>query len=335
MDLVTIIRIPKESQVRNILNITNGDSAVEIMEQAGVPGEFLPWRDVLHDGPVPDELSLEQLSQVRAQFIIDQRWGEPEQIKQHFINRDNTLKSYKQYEKTVLWFEHDLYDQLQILQILDWFNHNRREVTALSIICVDRHLGTLTPNDMVALVEYEKPVTESQLKLSSRAWSAFRSSAPENWSALLNTDTTALPFLEGAIIRLLEEYPSCSNGLSRTAQKALEIILQGEKRPGRIFGLYQKSEERRFLGDSSFWNILHELLDSSPPLLKLPDGKELTLPTSPDQELSITKTGEEVLAGKKNWTDIKELNRWIGGVHLTSDNNWCWDSGSSSLLRKA
>jgi hypothetical protein len=69
---------------------------------------------------------------------------------------------------------------------------------------------------------------------------------------------------------MLEEYPNCSNGLSRTAQQALKIIAEGEKRPGRVFSRYQESEDRMFLGDSSFWVILQERLESSPPLLSLP-----------------------------------------------------------------
>ena len=67
----------QEQSMERILNITNGDSAVNIMKQAGVPGAFLPWRDVLHDGPVPAGLSLEDLSMVRASFIANRGWGTP------------------------------------------------------------------------------------------------------------------------------------------------------------------------------------------------------------------------------------------------------------------
>lgn len=88
---------------------------------------------------------------------------------------------------------------------------------------------------------------------------------------------------------MLEKYPSSTNGLSRTAQQALKIVSEGETRPGRIFDRNQELEERVFLGDSSFWGILHEFLKSNPALLELPIGKELTLPISPDQELKITK----------------------------------------------
>ena len=71
--------------MKNILNITNGGSAVEIMKEANIEGVFLPWEDVLHDGPVPDNLSFENLSKVRAEFIIKRGWGTPKNIRKTFI----------------------------------------------------------------------------------------------------------------------------------------------------------------------------------------------------------------------------------------------------------
>jgi hypothetical protein len=318
-----------------ILNITNGDSAVKIMKQANIPGVFLPWRDVLHEGPVPDNLSLEELSEVRAQFIIERGWVVPEKIIEDFTQRDNELKSYNNYDKVILWFEHDLYDQLQIIQILDWFSKNPTRGAELSIICTYRYLGMLTPGEMRELMKHEEPITESHFKLSSESWSALRSSSPEKWFELLNIETTVMPFLEGAVVRLLEEYPSCTNGLSRTAEQALKVVSSGEKHPGRVFGGNQELEERVFLGDTSFWVILHELLESNPALIAFPEGKKLTFPTFKDQELTITPAGLDVLAGKMNWLDISNIDRWIGGVHLKSTNVWCWNSSSRSIKRRA
>ena len=327
--------------MKKTLNITNGDSAVEIMQQAGISGEFLPWRDVLHDGPVPNGLSLDELSELRAKFICDRGWGSLENITASFIERDNTLKSFTDYEKVILWFEHDLYDQLQIIQILDWFNQSKSDSNKLSIICVDQYLGMMSPEEMAGLPKYEEPVTEKHLELSSTAWSAFRSKSPEKWHALLETDTSVLPFLQGAIIRQLEEYPNCSYGLSRTAHQALKIISEGESNPWKVFAKSQEYEARMFMGDSSFWVILQELLEpsapelkTSTPLLKLAEGVQWTMPPKPDQELSITPMGEAVLAGEKNWLELAEIACWIGGVHLTPKNMWCWESGSKSIVRR-
>jgi hypothetical protein len=320
--------------VGTILNITNGDAAVEVMKAARVPGDFLPWRDVLHEGPVPADLTLNALSEVRAQFIIDSGWGNAETVKRDFIQRDRQLASCAEYDKVILWFEHDLYDQLQLLQILDWFADNSSQNTKLTIICTEQYLGPSTPEQLKALYPYETPVTEHHLKIAKHAWTAFRASSPEPLLDLLSRDLSVLPFLEGALRRLLEEYPSCKNGLSRTAQTALEIIAQGESRPGRIFGAYQQSEERRFMGDTSFWAILHQLLDSQPPLLTLPPGKELTLPTSADQALTLTSAGRAVMNEDKSWLNIHRIDRWIGGVHLTPETIWCWDAGAGKLLKK-
>lgn len=318
--------------MNSILNITNGDSAVEIMKSAGIPGDHLPWRDILHEGPVPENRSLEELSEIRAKFISD-RWGNAKETRQSFIERDTALKSYQDYEKVILWFEHDLYDQLQLLQILDWFQGQELEETTLSLICTDQYLGTLSPGEMASLFKYEEPITAIHLELASKAWSAFRSSTPLEWFSLLKTDTTVLPFLAGAIIRQLEEYPRADHGLSRTAHEALKIISLGEKHPVNVFSRYQESEERQFLGDSSFWLILHELLDSPTPLLKLPEGKVLMSPISPDLELSTTPAGEDVLSGKRNWLQMTEIDRWIGGVHLTPENIWYWDSNSDAIVK--
>ncbi len=40
-----------------MLHLTNGDSAADLIREAGIGGKVLPWRDVLHMGPVPDKLS--------------------------------------------------------------------------------------------------------------------------------------------------------------------------------------------------------------------------------------------------------------------------------------
>jgi hypothetical protein len=103
-----------------------------------------------------------------------------------------------------------------------------------------------------------------------------------------------------------------------------------------LFGDYMALEERRFMGDASFWGILQELLDTDPPLLKLPEGRQLSRPPgSKDQLLRLTRQGEAVLAGGKNWLDQTPIDRWIGGVHLTPNNRWCWSAKAQGLVHTA
>lgn len=306
------------------LIITNGDSAVDIMKKAGFEGHLLPWRDVLHEGAVPNNLDLASLSRIRARFISERGWGQPEQVLRSFRERDSTLQRADNYAKITLWFEHDLYDQLQMLQILDWFYHHRPDPTPLSMVCTETYLGLSSPDQIRTLEEYETRVTTDQLALAHHAWSAFTASDPLLWASLLEEDTSPLPFLRGAVLRLLEEYPHRGTGLSRTALAVLRLLAQQSFCPGRLFARYMESEERRFLGDASFLMVLNTLANSVTPLVKS-DPKPLTLPASPDQRVTITKEGLECLDGVRNWLDSHPIDQWIGGVHLTPGNRWWWD----------
>ena len=123
-----------------MLIITNGDSALSVIEQAGIGGDVIPWRDVLHEGPVPDELRLQDLSRVRARFLSDTYGVEYGLILADLQSRDRQLNTY---EEVLLWFEHDLYDQLQLLQLLDldWFSRIRPNNTRLRLICRDSFIA--------------------------------------------------------------------------------------------------------------------------------------------------------------------------------------------------
>src|SRR5690606_18340230 len=108
------------------LIITNGDVAGELLRKSIAKTEVLPWRDVLHDGPVPVTEDHEELSELRADYLADRGWGDHDTLRDNFRARDRGLANNEIFENVSLWFEHDLYDQLQLIQILDWFRENPR-----------------------------------------------------------------------------------------------------------------------------------------------------------------------------------------------------------------
>ena len=83
--------------------------------------------------------------------------------------------------------------------------------TRLSLICVGAYpgimrflgLGQLTPNQMVSLLGTRRRVTRELLDSGSAAWDAFGASEPGPWLNLLESNTSALPFLAGAVRRHL------------------------------------------------------------------------------------------------------------------------------------
>src|SRR5687768_16115723 len=104
-----------------MLHVTNGSCAGEIIQQTCLPGEVLTWDDTLHEGPAPARLSSDELREVRARFIVACGWASYDEAFSRFARRDAALAGYRDHDEIVLWFEHDLYDQLQLIQILDRF----------------------------------------------------------------------------------------------------------------------------------------------------------------------------------------------------------------------
>src|SRR5579872_5889011 len=163
-----------------MLHITNGESVS--LPQTGLPGETLYWNDALHDGPVPRGLELEELSRVRERFISE-FFGMP-LSEVSFRRRDEAIARFRDHEEVVLWFEHDLYDQLQLIQILSWFAQQDLGRARLSLISVNQYLGPMLPEELTPLFDLRKEVTGRELKTARAAWDAFCSPEPTELVAL-------------------------------------------------------------------------------------------------------------------------------------------------------
>src|SRR5215470_16809679 len=117
-----------------MLHLTNGDMTVGVLKAAELPGTYLPWRDVLHEGPVPAGMTLEELSRLRVEFIVSCGWGKPDEVSRQFSTRDATLEGSLAEDEVVLWFESDLYDMLQLCQVLAWYSEQKSQTSTISLI---------------------------------------------------------------------------------------------------------------------------------------------------------------------------------------------------------
>ncbi len=327
------------------LHLTNGESAAGTLRQTGIPGMVISWDDVLHEGPVPANLSLEQMSDVRARFIAGAGWGSDEQVRQRFADRDSHLLSLPDGAHVFLWFEHDLYDQLQLIQLLDWFAQQRQRhlnVELINIGAFPGHpnfggLGELTAPELASLYVQSQPVTETQLALARAAWSAFTAPEPTAIVRLLDGDTSALPFLGAALTRHLEQFPSADNGLPRTERQILETVSAGAHKPVDVFQVAQRLEGARFMGDMTFWSIMANMAQGHHPLLTTDGALVSPSPIALDafigQSFRVTNEGAAVLSGRADAVRLNGIDRWLGGVHLYGETAaWRYDSAARTVI---
>jgi hypothetical protein len=327
-----------------LLHITNGESAGNTLRQTTLGGAVLPWQDVLHEGPVP-ALPRTELLRTRARFLAECGWGREQALIASFERRDRQLlEALRDGLQVVLWFEHDLYDQLQLLDVLA-LAHTADVAPELIVVGSFpgrpsfAGLGELTASELETLWPSRGRATPDALEAATSAWAALQESEPTTLAEWATRDTTKLPFLAPALRRLLEELPAPADGLSGTERRALQAVAAGAQSPPAAFVAALRLEDAPFLGDTWFYRTLSALGQGKTRLLETGNGTPLPLPPPLGDgqhfarlQLRLTAAGEQTLRGEADRVDLLGIDRWIGGSQITPENAWRWDPADLKLI---
>lgn len=312
-----------------MLHLTNGSVAVGLLRESGLPGDIVAWQDVLHEGPVPAGLGPAALRARRAAFLAGAGAASLDAVQRELEARDRAIENAAgDDDEVVLWFEHDLYDQLQLLQVLDRLDE--RPWGRVSAPDVPTYIGHLHVASIRPLFEGRKTVSQAQRSAARDAWSAFRAHAPD---AILDVlpRVTVLPHLAPALERHLQQLPSTSNGLSRTERQSLTAIAAGAQLLRDAFEADQAQEEARFMGDFAFLHHLSALTRGAGPLIRTEHAGLLSLET----RVALTVDGERVLACAADRVALCGIDRWLGGVHLIGHGPvWRWDVDRKTVMMR-
>ena len=327
------------------LHVTNGESTANTLRRTGLGGAVLPWQDVLHEGPV-QALPRQKLLRERARFLADCGWGGRQALLSSLERRDRQLlDGLRDDLQVVLWFEHDLYDQLQLLDALA-LAHGEQAAPELIVIGSFpgkpsfAGLGELTASELETLWPSRRRATPAALDAATRAWAAVQAPEPTTLSEWATSENEHLPFVAPALRRLLEELPAPADGLSGTERRALQAIAAGARTPPAAFVATQRLEEAPFMGDTWFYRALCTLGQGRARLVESDDGTPLPPPPPLGDiqpfarlQLRLTATGEQALSGEADRVELLGIDRWIGGTHVTPGNTWRWDAAERRLVR--
>jgi hypothetical protein len=322
-----------------ILHVMNGDSIRPIFAAAKLPGEMTVYADVLHEGPVPAGLSASAMRELRAKYFADDDAAWPSLLRL-VEGWDAALERYTDYDEVVLWFEHDLFDQLLLVRHLAWFAQRPLGSTRLSLVCIDRFpgmdrfrgLGELTGDQFASLFPGRAPVSEGQIALAASVWDAFTDADPSRLARWAETDLDLLPFLAPALRRQLREFPATGSGLPRTERETLTVLAEGARSPVSLFHAVSARETCFFIGDLQFDWRLRAMASAPAPLIVL-DLQNGRRPVLPPGRVTITPTARDVLAGRQDWLSLVPFDRWLGGVHVHEGNLWRWNEEQKRLER--
>jgi len=321
----------------NTLHITNGDSAVAAIRNSGIKGEIISWDDFLHDGPVPGGKTLAELSAIRAEFISSLGWESQSDVSDKFYKRDRIFETLSDFDETVLWFEHDLYDQLQLIQVLSEIEKLDYNKIQISHYFTDEYLSEVSLDSLLKFYKKRSKIKPSILKYSSNAWNAFTSETPEKMYSFINNSNDGLPYLKKAFSRICEQYPSSFNGLSRSENQILSDTAGGPYMAKELFFKACDAEESKFLGDWVFALYLETLSNCKESLILLETGDKILFKPGDrsfwKSNVLITDQGKDVLKGKKDNIGLNGIDKWLGGVHLNGKmKDWRWDKEDNRFV---
>jgi hypothetical protein len=326
-----------------MLHVYNGDSTADTARAANIPGEHLAWREALVCGPAPADLTDAEFLQVRAQHLSNGYNVSLEKCRADLVAMYDRLSTFPEHDEVVLWFEHDLFCQVQLIYLINWFAARELGTTKLSAVCINEFpgihpfhgLGELNEQQLQSLFPQRAEISAAQFELAVRAWQAYSSPDARPLLSLLRSDTSAFPFLKDALHKHLERFPSTRNGLGRIENTSLALITEGYTKFRSLFPAFTRRESVYGYGDSQVYLAIESMMKARKPLLVQNNSNHWSKDSAQMllTSFELTDDGKAVLAGEEDFVAANGIDQWLGGIHLQGpEAAWRWDEESRQLM---
>lgn len=304
------------------LHVLNGDATLRLFDKSGLPGNKMIWREVLAEGRVPETIGAESFWEVRSSFFESFFDTEEQQYHKLTVEEFEKVEAFSEYQEITLWFEYDLFCQLNMMALLSWFAQQPLGDIQLSLVCIGElpgydkmvGLGEIDPALYPSLFENRQILQRTDLDFAQEFWATFSSDDPTRLYELAAKSPVSFPFLSAAVSAHLRRFPSIGNGLNIIEDKMMRIVHSGISDRRQVVGKILREDQQFGFGDWQYFVYLKNLY----PLLQDEDG------------LSVNELGEKVLSGEEDFVKWAKHDYFWGGVHFKS---FRWDEVQEKLIR--
>lgn len=292
----------------SVLHITNGDSTTNRLKKLSYKGDIVTWREMLCEGKTTIDVGSEGFWKNRFDFFKNTY----QVSKQKFI--DLTLKEYrnlcnqKKQDEIVLWFEYDLFCQVNMLAVISWLKRYRSN-RKISLICSGRvenseklfTLSELSNEQLKNHFDHRIELNKDDIEYADYIWQLYCSDSPLRLEAIhKQTSSSTFTYLEEALKAHLLRFPSTNNGLNsienfiiNTAQKTKPTNKQQLVRELLI------NQETYGFGDMQYFRKIDQL-------------KKLFTSFDP---VKLSRVGKKVLDNQMNYYgQIRSDFSYLGGA---------------------
>lgn len=301
----------------NTLHILNGDATLQLFKQTQIEGETFVWREVLAEGPVNSEFNSEAFWAERKAFMTDfftiESGGYDKDV---YLPFQALLPKLNSFDEIVLWFEYDLFCQINMMALIQFLGEVRSEDQTISMVCSGRiddsgklyGLGELSPQQLEEQLGKKLKLNTREFEYASEVYQAYCSSDPNSLYTYAILPSDEFWYLADALQAHFKRFPNCNSGLTEIEQKIVDLISEGVNSQKELVGRLLRWQEYYGFGDLQYFNIINHLK----PLFE--DFEKLKLRTEP-----------ELSSAAKSL----DRNMKLGGASL---DHWQFDPSSEELL---
>jgi hypothetical protein len=313
-----------------MLHLVNGGSTALVMKNAHVPGIIESADEILMEGPARNRLAQQHDWVFRAERLETYLEFPRDEYMGGVQRRTELLEQALQQDEVVLWFEEDLFCQVNYMQLLSWLAGHAAKLERFTYVCPPtERLGELSPARLDQLFAERKPVTASLTQLADRAWSAYTQEDPFELQSLIdNDDFTAWPALRDGLRAHLARLPDASAGVNRIEHTLLSAIQRGASNFDAIFVALCEQLPEYGVPDGTVVRYLVDLA-AAPALVTIATGNSavtIAVESAREWSFDLTPLGRAVLTGEDDYAKHANFDRWLGGVHLSGKAAWRWNS---------
>lgn len=219
----------------SLLHITNGDHFTERLKKLDIKGDIITWREMLCEGRTLAQVGSESFWKTRFDFLHKNYQVSKSAFIEKTLKEYRNLCNHKKQDRIVLWFEYDLFCQINLVAVLSWLLANRKDAE-ISLVCSGNvgerkkgdTLGELTDEALLDLFAKRVVLSPDDIEFADYVWQLYCSNNPLALENLRDFDNYQFQYLAPAIKSHLKRFPSIANGLNEMEQRILKQVQENK-----------------------------------------------------------------------------------------------------------
>ncbi len=251
------------------IHVLNGDSTVKILEKSEIKGDIVVWREILCEGPLHKNVGSDEFWLNRYSYFEDELGISKLEYFDKTIKEIVKIEDLSGYNNVVLWFEFDLFCQVNLLALCTYLLGNYVKKAKYYLVCTGykkgeqelQSLSDYSPLEFKTLFENKIALSKSNLEFAKNCWNIYVENDLNKLKSFDFNKNLKFQYLQLAMDQHLNRFPT-ENGLNQIENKILEIINSNLFSKNEIVNallIWQQNETVYGFGDLQYFQYLKKL----------------------------------------------------------------------------